>query len=468
MSSDPFDLVVIGSGPAGQKGAIAAAKMGKKVAIVDRKEMIGGVCLHGGTIPSKTLRMAILYLTGFRQKSFYGQSYMLRDKVTVNDLMYRVRMVVEREQAQVTNQLKRNGVTLVDGRARFADTHTLQVTDSGGKGREVSGHHILIACGARSARNPEIPYDGEKILVSDDIGRGGRDELPRSIIVVGAGVIGLEYASMLAALDVRVTIIEQRATILDFVDQEIIEALSYHMRRQGAIFRLGEKFVGIRIQDNGLVRADLESGKRATGEALLYTVGRQSNADQLDVEKAGLQVDSRGRMSVNDDFQTAVPHIYAAGDCIGFPALASTSMEQGRLASTHMFDGPKLRPATFFPYGIYTIPEISMVGQTEQELTRQRVPYEVGKALYEDVAKAQMVGDRAGMLKIIFDPDTLKLLAVHALGEDATEIIHIGHAVIALGGRIDYFRDNVFNYPTFAEAYKVATYNGLNKLGEFA
>lgn len=467
MPSEPFDLVVIGSGPAGQKGAIAAAKIGKRVAIVDRRDMLGGVCLHGGTIPSKTLRMAILYLTGFRQKSFYGQAYMPADRITVSDLMFRVRTVVEREQAQVADQLRRNGVALIDGRAKFIDGHTLQVTNARGS-EQIRAHHILIACGTRSARNPDIPYDGEKVLVSDDLGHGGRDELPRSMIVVGAGVIGLEYASMLAALNVRVTIIEQRPTILDFVDQEIIEALSYHMRRQGAIFRLGEKVTTVRVQENGLVRAELESGKRVMGEALLYTVGRQSNADQIDIEKAGLTTDSRGRVTVNEDFRTAVPHIYGAGDCIGFPALASTSMEQGRLASTHMFNGPELQPATFFPYGIYTIPEISMVGKTEQELTRERVPYEVGKALYADVAKAQMVGDHAGMLKLIFDPDSLKLLAVHALGEDATEIIHIGHAVIALGGTLAYFRDNVFNYPTFAEAYKVATYNGLNKLGEFA
>ena len=468
MPTDPFDLVVLGSGPAGQKGAIAAAKIGKRVALIDGQDMIGGVCLHGGTIPSKTLRLAILYLTGFRQKSFYGQAYMPRDKVTVSDLLFRVRTVIEREQAQVTDQLKRNGVTLIDGLGRFVDDHTVEVSSMTGKaGQHVRGHQILIACGTRSARNPDIPYDGKQILVSDDFGHGGRDELPRSMIVVGAGVIGLEYASMLAALDVRVTVIEQRSTILDFVDQEIIEALSYNMRRQGAIFRLGEKVTGVHIQENGVVLAELESGKRVTGDALLYTVGRQSNADQLDLEKAGLATDSRGRITVNENYQTAVPHIYAAGDCIGFPALASSSMEQGRLASTHMFHGPKFNAAPFFPYGIYTIPEISMVGKTEQELTEERIPYEVGKALYEDVAKAQMVGDRAGMLKVIFDPDTLKLLAVHAIGEDATEIIHIGHAVIALGGTLEYFRDNVFNYPTFAEAYKVATYNGLNKLEAF-
>ena len=462
MDEKAYDLVVIGSGPAGQKGAIAAAKMGKRVALVDRNDMIGGVCLHSGTIPSKTLRLAVLYLTGFEQKSFYGQAYSAKDHVTVEDLMFRVRTVVEREQAQVTDQLKRNGVTLVSGWARFVDTHTLQ-TDSGEK---VQGEHILIACGTRSARDPEIPYDGRKIMLAEDLGRGDRAQIPKSMIVVGAGVIGLEYASMLSALGVRVTIIERRPTMLDFVDREIIEALRYHMRRRDAIFRLGEHVTGVRVQENGLVRAEMESGKRVTGDALLYTVGRQSNADQLQLDRIGIDTDPRGRIPVNENFQTTQPHVYAAGDCIGFPALASTSMEQGRLASTHMFDGPSLKSAPFFPYGIYTVPEISMVGKTEQELTAERVPYEVGKALYENVTKAQMVGDRAGMLKLIFDPDTLKLLSVHAIGDEATEIIHIGHAVIAHGGTIEYFRDNVFNYPTFAEAYKVAAYDAFNKIAE--
>ena len=462
MDAQSYDLVVIGSGPAGQKGAIAAAKIGKSVAVIDRYDMLGGVCLHAGTIPSKTLRLAVLYLTGFQQKSFYGQAYSPKAHVTVDDLMFRVRTVVEREQAQVTDQLQRNDVTLVNGWARFVDAHTLQVED----GQQVRGDHILIACGTRSARDPEIPYDGQKVMLAEDLGSAGHGEIPRRVIVVGAGVIGLEYASMLSALGVRVTLIESRDTMLDFVDREIIEALRYHMRRRDAIFRLGEHVTGVRIQDNGLVRAELESGKRVTGDALLYTVGRQSNADQLGLDRIGIDTDARGRVAVNENFQTARPHIYAVGDCIGFPALASTSMEQGRLASTHMFDGPSLKPAPFFPYGIYSIPEISMVGRTEQELTAERVPYEVGKALYEDVSKAQMVGDRAGMLKLIFDPDTLKLLSVHAIGEEATEIIHIGHAVIALGGTIEYFRDNVFNYPTFAEAYKVAAYDGFNKIAE--
>jgi len=463
MSSEHYDLVVIGSGPAGQKGAIAAAKMRKKVAVVDRSEMIGGVSVHGGTIPSKTLRLAVLYLTGFRQRSFYGQGYRLKENITVSDLLFRVRTVVDRESAKVNEQLRRNGVTLVNGTAQFTDAHTLEITGAGGT-ISVTADYVLIACGTRSARSPEIPYDGRRVMVSDDIGHGGAKELPRNIMVVGAGVIGLEYASMLSALDLQVTVIDLRPTVLDFVDNEIMEALCYHMRRQGAIFRLGEKVAGVTVDENGPVRAQMESGKRVSADALLYTVGRQSNADRLNLQAAGLSTDSRARITVNEHFQTAVTHIYAVGDCIGFPALAATSMEQGRLASGHMFGGSDATMPRFFPYGIYTIPEISMVGRTERDLTAAKIPYEVGVAHYEDVSKGQMVGDQTGMLKILFHRDTLKVLGVHAIGEEATEIIHIGQAVLALEGTIEYFRDNVFNYPTFAEAYKVAALNGLNKL----
>ncbi len=348
MTPQKYDLLVIGSGPAGQKGAIAAAKMRKKVAVVDRREMIGGVSVHSGTIPIKTLRLAVLYLTGFSHRSFYGQGYRLKEKITVSDLLFRVRTVIERESAKVSEQLRRNGVTVVDGTARFADTHTLEITGAGGT-TLVTADYVLIACGARSARNPEIPYDGKRIMVSDDLGHGGAEELPHNVMVVGAGVIGLEYASMFSALDVQVTVIDQRPSILDFVDHEVIEALCYHMRRQGATFRLGEKVTGVTVDKNGPVRAQLESGKRVSADTLLYTVGRQSNADQVNLQAAGLSTDSRGRITVNEHFQTEVPHIYAAGDCIGFPALASTSMEQGRLASNHMFDSSDATMPQFFP-----------------------------------------------------------------------------------------------------------------------
>lgn len=464
MSTDSsqFDLVVIGSGPAGQKGAIAAAKIGKRVAIVDRARMIGGVCLHTGTIPSKTLRESILYLTGFRQRAFYGRDYVLKSDIAVSDLSARVHSVVEREAAVIKQQLNRNHVVTITGTARFTGPHSLEV-ENDGEAQVLTAHHFLVACGTRAARASEIPF-GRGVLDADQLGQ--TESIPREVIVVGAGVIGLEYASMFSALNVKVTVIDQRPSVLDFVDHEIVEALCYQMRRQGAVFRLGEKVTGVEIDESGMVEASLESGKRVRAERLLYAVGRQANTDLLNLEAAGLGADSRGRISVDADFKTEVSHIYAAGDCVGFPSLASTSMEQGRRAACHMFQEPVGARQYPFPYGIYTIPEISMIGKTERELTDAKIPYEAGIARYDDIAKGQMVGDDTGMLKILFHPDSLKVLGVHAIGESATEIIHIGQTVLALEGTIEFFRDSVFNYPTFAEAYKVAALNGLNKVRE--
>lgn len=455
-----FDLVVIGSGPAGQKGAIAAAKLGKRVAIVDRRERIGGVSLHTGTIPSKTLREAVLYLTGYRQRAFYGRDFKLKEEISVADLSERVNTVIARETAVIRDQLGRNGVTLIDGTARFTGLHTLEV-EGGQRTETVEADHVLVACGTRAARPAEIPF-GDEVMDADQLGQATR--IPRDFIVVGAGVIGLEYASMLAALGIKVTVIDQRPAMLDFVDREIVEALSYHLRRQDAVFRLGEKVTAVRVNGQGQVQVALESGKRLRAEGLLYAAGRQANTDLLNLAAAGLEADGRGRITVNEHFRTAVAHIYAAGDCIGFPALAATSMEQGRLAAHHMFGRPASSRPSLLPYGIYTIPEISMIGRTEQELTGAGVPYETGVARYEEIAKGQIVGDETGMLKILFHPDTLKVLGVHAIGESATEIIHIGQTLLALDGTIEFFRDSVFNYPTFAEAYKVAAHNGLNKL----
>jgi len=456
-----YDLAVIGSGPAGQKGAIAAAKLGKRVAMVDRKEMVGGVSIHTGTIPSKTLREAILYLSGFRERSFYGRDYSVKDEISVSDLGFRVQTVMSREVEVIRAQLKRNRVELLPGTAKFVDPHTLEIQGIAGTTR-VGADHVLIACGTRPAHSPTVPLDGKRVIDSDQL--MSVERFPRELIVVGAGIIGLEYASMISALGVKVTIIEQRPTILDFVDREIVESLDYFMRQRGAIFRLGEKLVSVEIDEKNRVVANLDSGKRAHGDALLYTVGRQTNANLLDLPAAGLTADDRGKISVNDFFQTSVPHIYAAGDVIGFPALASTSMEQGRLASCHMFGAYCHSKREAIPYGIYTIPEISVVGKTEEELTAAKVPYEIGVSRFEELAKGQMLGTEIGMLKILFDPKTLKLLGVHVIGESAAEIVHIGQAVLALGGTIEYFRDTVFNYPTFAEAYKVAGLDGLNRL----
>jgi NAD(P) transhydrogenase len=461
MNLQPFDLVVIGSGPAGQKGAIAAAKLGKRVAVVDRLDMLGGVCIHGGTVPSKTLREAILHLTGFRHRSFYGSDYVVRNRISIRDLAVRVAQVTEREISVVKDQLRRNDIEFFSGTARFVDPHTLEV-EALDQMHVVRGQNFLIACGTRPARHPDIPFDGKRVLASDQFFQ--MDGIPKELIIVGGGVIGLEFASMLSALNVIITLIEQRPAVLDFVDNEISEALCYHMRRQGAIFRLGERVINVETDAKGRVVANLESGKRIHGDALLYAVGRQANTDLIALEAAGLTSGPRGKLVVDNNFQTAVPHIYAAGDVIGFPSLASTSMEQGRLASCHLFGAPAQASQGKLPYGIYTIPEISMVGETELSLTQAKIPFEVGIAKYEELAKAQIVGDQTGMLKILFHPDTRKILGVHAIGESATEIIHIGQAVMALGGTMDYFRETVFNYPTFAEAYKVAGLNGLNKL----
>src|SRR5579863_700463 len=462
MGDQDFDLVVIGSGPAGQKGAICAAKLRKRVAVIDRTVMMGGVCVHTGTIPSKSVREAIFQLTGMAVRTFYGNAYRGNGDISVQDLSFRVKAIVGRETEVIRSQLKRNGVTIFQGMAQFLDPHTVEINGDTGITR-VRGENFLIACGTRPARSPDIPFDGKRIMDSDEL--PGIDSLPKEMIVVGAGVVGLEYASFLAAVGSEVTLIDLRPTLLDFVDSEIVEALSYHLRQMGTTFRLGEKVARVGI-DPGRDRvfAELESGKKVQGDALLYAVGRQANGDQLRLEAAGLKTDARGKIIVNSQYQTEVPHIYAAGDVIGFPALASTSMEQGRLASCHMFGQPGLHMPELFPYGIYTIPEISMVGQTEEKLTAAKVPYEVGIAKYAELAKSMMLGDDSGMLKLLFDRNTKKLLGVHIIGQRATEIIHIGQAVLAFGGTIEYFRDTVFNYPTLAEAFKVAALDGLNKL----
>ena len=462
MEAHEYDLVVIGSGPAGQKGAICAAKLRKKVAVIDRKRAIGGVCVHTGTIPSKTLREAVLYLSGFRQRTFYGRGYVLKDRIAMSDLIFRAQAVMAREIEVIKAQLRRNYVATLEGEARFVDPHTIEIRGDDGA-QLVRGQHILLACGTRPAHSAEIPIDGKRIFDSDQLHE--LDEIPRDLIIVGAGIIGLEYASMFATLGVKVTLLDQRPIVLDFVDREIVESLCFQLRQLGAVFRLGEKVVSVGLdKERDRVFARLESGKSVHGQGLLYTIGRQANGDQMNVEAAGLRPDGRGKIGVNEHFQTAVPHIYAAGDVIGFPALASTSMEQGRLASCHMFDKAGRMPPNLIPYGIYTIPEISMVGHTEEQLTNDKIPYEVGLARYAELAKGQMLGDEQGLLKLVFDPESLKLLGVHIIGDRAAEIVHIGQAVLTVGGTIEYFRDTVFNYPTLAEAYKVAALDGLNKL----
>ncbi len=456
-----YELVVIGSGPAGQKAALTAAKLNRRVALIDRREVVGGVCLHTGTIPSKTLREAVLYFTGHLLHSVYGQSYRPKDHIGVEDLNFRVQHVIHRELDIIADQMQRNGVDLGFGRGRFLDPHRVEVTSADGPSHVLLGESIIVAPGTTPARPEEVPFAADRVFDSDGI--LGLTRIPRSMTGVGAGVIGSEYASIYATLGVEVTVIDGRERILEFADSEIIDELVHQLRSENTIFRLGEKVASIQLENDRVV-TQTESGKRVISETLLYSIGRQGATADLGLDTAGLQADARGRLQVDAQYRTDVAHIYAVGDVIGFPSLASTSMEQGRLAACHALGARAESYSGIQPYGIYTIPEMSMVGRTEQALTAERVPYETGVARYAELAKAQLLGDDKGMLKLLFHRDTRALLGVHIIGDRATELIHVGQAVMAFAGTIDYFVDTVFNYPTLAEAYKVAAYDGLNKL----
>lgn len=467
MPEFDYDLLVIGSGPAGQRAAIQAAKIEKRVAIVERKAVVGGVCINTGTIPSKTLREAVLYFSGYRLKEIYGESYVVKQNVTMTDLLFRTDYVIRHEIDVTRHQLARNRVELINAEASFRDEHTLRLKYLDSQAyRDATADKVVIAVGTKATREPHIPFDGRRILTSDDI--LNMDRLPRTLAVVGAGVIGLEYASLFAALGVRVTLIDKRPHLLPFVDAEIIETLAYHLREKRVTLRLEEEVSGIEPFDDergGGVKIHLASGKQTIAEKALYSIGRTGSTANLNIEAAGLAQDDRCRLKVNDSYQTSVPNIYAAGDVIGFPSLASISMEQGRIAACHAFGVPTDSLPQLFPYGIYSIPEISMVGRNEQELTDEEVPYEVGKAQYREIARGQIIGDSTGLLKLVFHLETRKLLGVHIIGEGASELVHIGQAVLAFGGNIDYFVDIVFNYPTLAECYKTAAFDGINRLG---
>jgi NAD(P) transhydrogenase len=467
MDQYDYDLLVIGSGPAGQRAAIQAAKLDRRVALVERKSVVGGVCINTGTIPSKTLREAVLHLSGYRERGFYGASYQVKQNITLQDLLVRTDLVIRHEIDVTRHQLTRNRVEVLEASGAFVDPRTVRLTYLDGHGyRDVTARHIIVATGTRATQDAHIPFDGHRIFISDDI--LNLDHLPRTLTVVGAGVIGCEYASIFAALGVRVTLIDQRSRLLPFVDAEIIDALVYHMRQNRVTLRLGETVSGLEpIEDDHgeRVRIHLASGKQIITEKALHSIGRSGATDSLNLPVAGLQADGRGRLRVNEWYQTDVPHIYAVGDVIGFPSLASTSMEQGRLAACHALGVEANSVPGLFPYGIYTIPEISMVGRTEEELTELGVPYEVGKANYREIARGQIIGDLTGLLKLIFHIETRALLGVHIIGEGASELVHIGQAVLAFGGRVDYFVQTVFNYPTLAECYKTAAFDGINRLG---
>ncbi len=455
-----YDLVVIGSGPAGQKAAIAAAKLDKNVAMVERNFRVGGASLHKGTIPSKTLREAAAYLTGVGQRELYGSAYRVKDRITIEDLQFRTQRVIEREVNIVRDQLIRNYVDVIAGTATFVDPNTLQVQGDEGT-RNITAEKIILAVGSRPSRPEGIEFDDHQVVDSDGLLK--LDEIPRSMIFVGAGVIGCEYATIFRTLGVRVTLIDGRTRPLDFVDDEIEDALYFQMRDEGVSVRFGETVSAVVHTDEGKVRVCTESGKEFTSDALMFAAGRVGASGSLNLEAIGLETDARGRIKVDKHFRTAVENVYAVGDVIGFPSLASTSMEQGRIAAQHAFKGLDGNLSERLPFGIYTIPEISMVGPTEEELTSLQTPYAVGVARFRELSRVQISGGEHGMLKLLFHRQTLKLLAVHIIGSNAAELVHIGQAVLDHDGLVTYFRDAVFNYPTLAEAYKTAALDGLNR-----
>ncbi len=463
MSQSPeYDLICIGSGPAGQRCAIQAAKLGKKAAVIEERSFVGGVSLETGTIPSKTFREAVRTFIN-RRSHDSGLGFAPRVKPTAIDLLQRVDNVIQLETRVQTDQMQRNDVNVILGKATFEDPHSLLVQTENGS-RTLTTRHIMIAVGTRPAAPPNARIDGHTIIDSDGI--VGLTKLPKTMAVVGAGVIGVEYASMFAAMGVEVVVIDKRPRPMEFLDREIVDELVHEMRNMCVTFRLGEAVRGMEVCDGPprQGRIELESGKHIVTDLILYSVGRQGATRDLNLQAVGLEADQRGRLQVDDNFCTTVEHIYAAGDVIGFPSLAATSAEQGRRAARHMFGVESKPMPSHFPIGIYSIPEISMVGATEEELTEQKIPYEVGMARYREIARGHIMGDQNGLLKLIFHRDQGNLLGVHAIGNSATELIHVGQAVLRLGGGLDYFLETVFNYPTFAECYKVAALNAANKL----
>ncbi len=467
MASD-FDLLVIGSGPAGQRAAIQAAKLGKRVAIAEHESVVGGACINTGTIPSKTMRQAVLHLSGFYERAIYGPAYRVKKDITMEDLLQRASHVIRNEVDVTTHQLQRNDIQVMRATASFLTPSTVSLKFVNGRVQKITAESFIIAVGTETTRDPHIPFDGQLVFTSDDV--LALEELPKTLAVIGAGVIGLEYGTMFATLGVRVTVIDKRNRMLEFVDHEIVDTLAHLMRERRITLRLGEEVAVVEPFDDeerarSRVRINLESGKQIIADKALYSIGRTGATRMLNLGGAGLEANDRGRLTVDENYRTAVNNIYAVGDVIGFPSLASTSMEQGRLAACHSFGIKTNSVPELFPYGIYTIPEISTVGPTEEELTSEGIPYEVGKATYSEIARGQIIGDSSGLLKLIFHPDTRELLGIHILGEGASELIHIGQAVLAHKGTIDYFVNNVFNYPTLAECYKTAALDGINRLG---
>ncbi len=458
-----FDMIVIGSGPSGRRAAVQSAKLGKSVLVVERGRRVGGVSVHTGTIPSKTIRETVLNLSGWRERGFYGRSYRVKQDIGADDLLARLHKTLNHEVEVLEHQFSRNAVRTARGDARFVGPHGVEVTVANGDHHVYTAEFVLIACGTRPFRPDYVPFNGTTVFDSDEIIEMPR--LPRSMVVIGAGVIGVEYATIFSALDVAMTLIEPRPTFLDFIDRELIEEFTHDLRDRNVALRMGSAVTAIEAPEGGRVTCRLDDGRSVSAEMLLFAAGRLGNTDTLNLEAAGIATDHRGRITVEPKtLQTAVPHIYAAGDVIGFPSLASTSMEQGRVAACHAFGLAPPPPPEFFPYGIYSVPEISTVGMTEEEVRKRKIPYECGIARFRETSRGHIMGLDTGMMKMIFSLKTRRLLGCHIVGEGATELIHIGQAVLNLKGTIDFFIENTFNYPTLAEAYKIAGLDAWNRM----
>ncbi|MDE0138224.1 MAG: Si-specific NAD(P)(+) transhydrogenase [bacterium] len=468
MPGYDYDLVIIGSGPAGQRTAIQASKLGKRTVILEKEPRIGGINIYAGTV-SKTMRDAVLYLTGYRERNIYGQSYAVKQNITMNDLMVRTRYVIQQQSDILQSQLGRNRVETIIGEGSFVDRHTLKVrSEEDRTERTITADKVVIAVGSYSTEPPVVYADGRLVFVSDHM--LSLPKLPRTLTIVGAGAIGLEYTSTFAALGTRVTLVDRNHRLLTFADEELADTLAYHMRQTGVTLRLTEVVFDIdymRDEVGDRVRVQLESGKQIISDAVMYCVGRTGCTASLNLDAIGLEADARGRLSVDENYQTSVEGVYAVGGVIGFPDLVSTSRMQGRLAARHAFGIERSDFQDLLPYTIKTIPEVAMVGKTEDQLTDEGVPYEVGKARYQETESSLMRGDDVGFLKLLFHLKTRELLGVHIVGENAAELIHIGQAVIAYGGTIDYFVESVIGYPTLAEAYTTASLDGINRLGGY-
>ncbi|EJC79082.1 pyruvate/2-oxoglutarate dehydrogenase complex, dihydrolipoamide dehydrogenase component [Rhizobium leguminosarum bv. trifolii WSM2297] len=460
-----YDLVVVGSGPAGRRGAIQAAKLGKKVLVIEQGKRVGGVSVHTGTIPSKTLRETALNLSGWRERGFYGRSYRVKEEISADDLRRRLLITLNHEVEVLEHQFARNRVQHIRGKASFINASTLQVIKDDGEITQVTGASVLLAVGTKPFRPDYIPFDGKTVLDSDEL--LDIQELPRSMVVIGAGVIGIEYATIFSALDTAVTVIDPKATMLDFIDKEIVEDFTYQLRDRNMKLLLGQKADKVETLEGGKVELTLDSGRRLTTDMVLFAAGRMGATDALNLPAIGLEADSRGRLKVNPEtFQTSVANVYAAGDVVGFPSLASTSMEQGRIAARVAIGAVAKEPPKYFPYGIYAVPEISTCGLTEEEMKERGIPYECGIARFRETSRGHIMGLDTGLLKLIFSLKTRRLLGVHIVGEGATELVHIGQAVLNLKGTVEYFVENTFNYPTLAEAYKIAGLDAWNRMGD--